>query len=149
MYFKALLFSDAESAAKILTTKEPRKQQALGRKVKNFDNKIWEEHRERIVEEGNWWKFTCPVRGEKKKKPEEEEEDGRQDDGLRRKLLETGHAELVEASPFDRIWGVGFDAQKAGARRSQWGLNLLGKALMRVRERIRAEEQEEEKKEKK
>ena len=55
-------------------------------------------------------------------------------------LLETGDRLLVEASPNDRIWGVGYSAANAEANRGNWGGNLLGKALMRVRDRLRAEE---------
>ena len=46
-------------------------------------------------------------------------------------------ADSVQASPFDRIWGVGYDAANADANRENWGENLLGKALMNVRERLR------------
>ncbi|KAI1110896.1 DUF1768-domain-containing protein [Nemania sp. NC0429] len=57
-------------------------------------------------------------------------------------LLATGDRELVEASPRDRIWGVGFGARNAPANRNRWGLNLLGKCLMEVREQFRKEEAE-------
>ena len=78
----------------------------------------------RIVEEGNWWKFTnCSDQPQ-----------------LKRRLLETGDRELVEASPTDTIWGVGFDAQNAEFHREDWGQNLLGKAIMAVRKRIREEQ---------
>jgi ribA/ribD-fused uncharacterized protein len=77
----------------------------------------------RIVEEGNYLKFTISKDAEK----------------LRAMLLETGDRELVEASPFDRIWGIGFGEKNAGAHRHRWGQNLLGKALMSVRERLRKE----------
>jgi ribA/ribD-fused uncharacterized protein len=80
-----------------------------------------------IVEDGNYLKFT-------------------QNDGLKRKLLETGDAELVEASPRDRVWGIGFGPEDARrAAREEWGENLLGKALVSVRERIRREESQTEK----
>ncbi|KAI9778226.1 MAG: hypothetical protein M1816_004164 [Peltula sp. TS41687] len=161
MYRKALLFSDSASATKILATSEPRKQQGIGRKVTGFDDKVWEENRERIVEEGNWWKFTCPVTNNNVSNNNNNANDGnnnsnsnssndnkgtkKDDTGLKERLLEeTGNRELVEASPRDRIWGVGFGAVNAGSRRQEWGLNLLGKAIMRVRERIRKEEEEEE-----
>lgn len=52
-------------------------------------------------------------------------------------MLATGDRELVEASPDDRIWGIGFEAVKADANRDQWGENLLGLALMNVRKRLR------------
>ena len=58
--------------------------------------------------------------------------------GLR--FVRGGERELVEASPLDRIWGVGFAEKNAAANKQKWGLNLLGKALMDVRERLRGEE---------
>lgn len=61
-------------------------------------------------------------------------------ESMRAWLLGTGDRELVEASPTDRIWGVGFAEKNAGANRHRWGQNLLGKALMVVRERLRKEE---------
>jgi ribA/ribD-fused uncharacterized protein len=78
----------------------------------------------RIVEEGNWHKFTKSKEVAKFKKL----------------LLDTGDRELVEASPEDRIWGIGFGADTADANREQWGENLLGVALMNVRRRIREQE---------
>ena len=57
--------------------------------------------------------------------------------------METGSRELVEASKTDRMWGVGFSVKKAGDHRDQWGENLLGKALMCVRERIHGEKRKE------
>ncbi|KAK4991255.1 hypothetical protein LTR50_002013 [Elasticomyces elasticus] len=77
----------------------------------------------RIVEEGNYHKFTSS-------EPQLQ---------LKRKLLETGERELVEASPTDRIWGVGFGADDAEENRKDWGENLLGKAIAAVRERLRRE----------
>ncbi|MCJ1253191.1 hypothetical protein MMC24_001001 [Lignoscripta atroalba] len=120
-YHKARLFDDTEIAEQIMVETEPRKQQALGRQVKNFSKRVWEANKERIVEEGNWNKFSNP----------KEEAD------LGEKLIETGERELVEASPSDRIWGVGFDAENAEKNRHQWGQNLLGKAIMRARGRVR------------
>jgi predicted NAD-dependent protein-ADP-ribosyltransferase YbiA (DUF1768 family) len=87
----------------------------------------------RIVEEGNKWKFTV----------------GKQSPTLKKLLMETGERELVEvshaifflttsnrcqASPRDWIWGVGFDAASAEANRANWGENLLGKAITKVRD---------------
>ncbi len=76
-----------------------------------------------IVVQGNVHKFTIS------------EDAG----NLKRWLLETGDRELVEASPLDRIWGVGFGEKNAAANRHRWGENLLGKALMEVRARLREE----------
>ncbi|MCJ1473855.1 hypothetical protein MMC13_002508 [Lambiella insularis] len=119
MYHKAVLFQDWETAEKIMLATTPKEYQRLGRQVKGFDKGLWDANKERIVEEGNWYKFT-ETKGE----------------NLRKKLLELGERELVEASPADRIWGVGFKAETAEANRAKWGENLLGKAIMRVRTRL-------------
>jgi ribA/ribD-fused uncharacterized protein len=84
---------------------------------------MWDAHKEAIVEQGNWCKFTM---GE-----------GECGADARARLLATGDRELVEASPYDRIWGIGFAAKNAEANRARWGQNLLGKAIMKVRARIR------------
>lgn len=120
MYHKAILFNDRAIASQVMLADTPKTQKALGRKVQNFDNGIWNMHREKIVEEGNWNKFRNSKEGST----------------LGKMLVGTGERELVEASPFDRIWGVGYGAETAGANRDWWGENLLGKALMRVRGRI-------------
>ena len=121
MYGKAVLFSDAEVAAQILEATAPRQHKALGRKVRNFDDATWNAHRERIVGDGSRAKFT-------------------QNPELRQTLLETAGTELVEASPFDRIWGIGLAATDRRAEDpSQWrGQNLLGKILTRLREELLA-----------
>ena len=124
MYHKAIEFNDQEIADKIALEPEPYMQKALGRKVKGFDGKKWNAKREKIVEDGNWWKFTQSKEGD-----------------LGKMLLETGDRLLVEASPYDRIWGVGYAATKAEANRDKWGENLLGKALMRVRDRLHTDEE--------
>ncbi|WPG99369.1 Hypothetical protein R9X50_00218300 [Acrodontium crateriforme] len=122
MVQKARLFGDEDIAQKMMQTTNPKEHQALGRKAKGFDRKKWDEHKSRIVEEGNYHKFT-------KTTPE-----------MKMWLLETGDRELVEASPYDRIWGVGFVAKDAELNRSNWGENRLGKAIMKVREQLRNEE---------
>ncbi|KAF3914427.1 hypothetical protein ABW21_db0209872 [Orbilia brochopaga] len=101
----------------------PKAIKALGRKVPDFDDDIWKEKRYEIVYQANYLKFT-------------------QNEKLKVQLLETGNRELVEASPLDKIWGVGYGAANAPNNRTRWGLNLLGKALMEVREKIRQEEGE-------
>ena len=123
MYQKAILFNDQEVADMIALEPAPEKQRALGRKVKGFNNKKWNTKREKIVEDGNWWKFTQS-----------------KEDDMKKLLLETGDSLLVEASPYDRIWGVGYSAANAEANQGGWGENLLGKALMRVRDRLYAED---------
>lgn len=96
MYHKAIVFDDQEIADKIVLEPEPSKQKAMGRKVKGFDHSKWNAKREKIVEDGNWWKFTQPKEGD-----------------LRKMLVETGDRLLVEASPYDRIWGIGYGAADA------------------------------------
>jgi ribA/ribD-fused uncharacterized protein len=136
MYAKAVLFNDLPIASEILETTIPKQQKALGRAVKGFDQKVWNANRERIVEEGSYYKFKYGV-----------DEGDLKDDGtgltLRERLLATADREIVEASPMDKIWGIGFGAKNAENRRAHWGLNLLGKALMKVRDRLRAEAEEE------
>jgi len=101
----------------------------LGRSVKGFDAEVWDEIKLQVVERGSYLKYTKGAKD------------------LKQKLLATEDRELVEASPFDRVWGVGFSAEqcrkgkKAGAGREVWGENLLGKALMAARKRIRDEEE--------
>lgn len=56
--------------------------------------------------------------------------------------METGDRKLIEASPFDKIWGIGFSKDKVPVNRRMWGMNLLGKALMNARTKLRAEEVE-------
>ncbi|KAK2615566.1 hypothetical protein N8I77_002312 [Diaporthe amygdali] len=125
MYQKAKLFEDDKIADKILAGKDfhPRKIKELGREVAGFDESTWVAEREQIVKKGTWLKMTKPLRDKQV--------------NLGELLLETGDRELVEASPFDRVWGVGFRAKDAENNRERWGLNLLGKALMAVRERLR------------
>ncbi|KAG9089058.1 hypothetical protein FRC06_001728 [Ceratobasidium sp. 370] len=121
MHRKGLLFAPGSPVtAAILETTDPRDIKALGRKVPNFDDSVWKRERMNIVAQGTYLKFT-------------------QNEDLKTQLLATGGKELVEASPMDRIWGVGFGAKQAPMKRAKWGANLLGKALMEARERIRKE----------
>lgn len=112
---KAKLFGDKEIQQKIMDSEDPNEIKALGRKVKNFDEKLWLKSRYEIVKNATIYKFT-------------------QNAGLKKMLLESGDKEIIEASPYDRIWGIGFNENDAvKVDRSKWGLNLLGKAIMEVR----------------
>lgn len=117
MYAKAVLFGDREAAEKIMTADTPREQQAIGRTVRGFDEATWVLFREGVVFAGNLARF-------------------RQNPDQMELLLATRGTTLVEASPNDRIWGIGLGAGDPRAHdRKQWlGLNLLGEALTRVRE---------------
>ena len=118
MYHKALLMNDTEIASQTLQAETPAKAKSLGRKVRGFDQKVWDENCDRVVEEGNFLKFS-------------------QDERLKGTLLGTGERAIVETSPNDRIWGVGFNSEDALEHVEEWGENKLGKALMRARDRVR------------
>ena len=141
MYQKAMLFSDPETAALVLNEFSPRQVRSLGRQVANFDDSTWHANRERIVTAGTRLKFTRAVNEEGLRRGEAAEAPLVAPLTLRGLLLSTGEREIVEASPMDRIWGVGFGAAKAEGNRARWGLNLLGKALMVVREEFRREDE--------
>ena len=118
---KARLFDDQAALARILAAPTPGAVKAIGREIAGFDENVWLERRWAIVVDANLGKFS-------------------QDEGLRRFLINTGDRILVEASPLDRIWGIGLAADDPGAENPMaWqGLNLLGFALMEVRDRLRA-----------
>ncbi|GAA4636501.1 hypothetical protein GCM10023196_086510 [Actinoallomurus vinaceus] len=113
---KARLFGDAEAEKRVLADDDPGKAKGAGRKVRGFDEETWAAHRYGLVVAANEGKFG-------------------QQPALRDFLLGTGDRVLVEASPYDTVWGIGLSAsQPEAARPSQWrGLNLLGFALMDVR----------------
>lgn len=116
---KAKLFQDGEIFQKILQTETPDQAKALGRKVQNYDEELWKTKRFDIVVQGNLAKFS-------------------QHKDLKDFLLSTKNKVLVEASPVDRVWGIGLPADHADAMNPEvWqGLNLLGFALMEVRKQL-------------
>ncbi|MDN3238768.1 NADAR family protein [Glycomyces tritici] len=121
MAHKAWLFDDDAGARKILAAGHPGEAQSLGRKVRGFDQRTWEAERFGIVVRANLAKFG-------------------QHDDLRAYLLGTGDRVLVEASPRDRIWGIGLgETDPLAASPHTWkGLNLLGFALMQTRAQLAA-----------
>lgn len=116
---KARLFGDEEAFERILQATSPAVVKSLGRKVRGFDERTWDEKRFEIVVAGSLGKFG-------------------QNAALGQFLLETGRRVLVEASPVDRIWGIGLAKDDPGAERpSAWrGHNLLGFALMAARQKL-------------
>ena len=116
MASKARLFSDNNSLDIILASTDPKTAKAQGRKVKNFDPKIWNDKSRYLVTEGNLAKFS-------------------QNKNLADFLLSTNQKIIVEASPFDKIWGIGLAASNEKAKNpNTWnGTNILGFALMDVR----------------
>ena len=143
MHHKALLFNDHPNAAAVLKATHPRQAKALGRAVANFNEEIWSSARLQIVHDANVGKFTRVVSEEDlcRGTGGHGEPIATSGGSLRAVLLATGERELVEASPFDRIWGVGFRPADAPFFRDEWGLNLLGQALMAVRTELRAAEE--------
>ena len=119
MFSKAKLFGDEAAAEAILAARNPKDQKAIGRGVKGFDLAAWEAKRESIVYVGCREKFA-------------------QNPGLRSLLLATAPTELVEASPYDRIWGVGLgERDPLILDKANWrGTNLLGVTLMKVRDTL-------------
>src|SRR5262249_32317379 len=113
---KAKLFGDNHAFTAIFASESPSRAKSLGRKVRNFDEQIWSSHRFDIAVRGNTAKFE-------------------QNTELRSWLLGTGDQVLVEASPRDKIWGIGLaaDDKRALDPKTWRGLNLLGFALMRAR----------------
>ncbi len=119
---KAELFVDHEIATKIIDAKTPAEAKDLGRQVKNFKESIWNAKRFEIVVQGNFHKFS-------------------QNEELKAFLLDTKKRVLVEASPVDNIWGIGLTGEDEKAENPLlWeGLNLLGFALMEVRDQLQKE----------
>ncbi|MCT7355418.1 NADAR family protein [Streptomyces sp. 15-116A] len=133
MAAKARLFGDAEGERRVLEAGHPAEAKKAGRLVRGFDEAIWRRERFGIVVEGSVHKFAAHAE-------------------LREFLLGTGERSemgvppaegwgrvLVEASPVDRVWGIGLAASDEGASDPErWrGPNLLGFALMEARRRLR------------
>lgn len=117
---KARLFNDPETLEKILQSPSPNQVKSLGRKVKNFDPVVWNDHKYQIVKQGNFLKFS-------------------QNKKFKDFLLSTNDKILVEASPYDTIWGIGMlETDSRAENPLLWnGENLLGFALMEVRDELR------------
>lgn len=125
MAYKAWTFSDYETFFEICSATNPKDAKKLGRKVKNYDDEIWSEVREHFMEQAVYAKFT-------------------QNENLKKFLLqkEFDGKDFVEGSPFDGIWGVKMDWRNPDIDNPEnWnGINLLGKVINKVREKIKKEE---------
>lgn len=113
---KARLFGDEATRQAILKAASPAEAKKLGAQAFGFVEEIWLQHRYQIVVRGNLARFT-------------------QNSEIGEFLRRTGERVLVEASPVDRIWGIGLAEEDPRCQHpDQWcGLNLLGFALMEVR----------------
>jgi ribA/ribD-fused uncharacterized protein len=118
---KAKLFNDLETFEEVLKSETPNEAKSLGRKVKNFDPKLWDDHKYEIVKRANFLKFS-------------------QNPKFKEFLMSTDDKVLIEASPYDRIWGIGMLETDPRANDPYlWdGENLLGFALMEVRDELRS-----------
>ena len=114
MASKALLFNDIPSFNKILTVTNPKTVKSLGRKVKNFQESVWDQYKKQIVKECIKAKFT-------------------QNPHLLSQLISTGNIYLAEDNPWDKVWGIGTKSANVKAKRTWKGQNLLGVILMELR----------------
>jgi ribA/ribD-fused uncharacterized protein len=110
MYHKALTFNDTETAELILKTDSPREQKKLGRSIQNYTDEAWAKVRYDVVKRGLREKYN-------------------QNPELKEYLLEHKDCQIVEASPYDRVWGIGYLSGDAIENIDNWGENLLGKML--------------------
>jgi len=117
---KARIFNDFHTFESIMATNNPKEQKALGRKVKGFNEELWNAKAKDIVFEGNYAKYS-------------------QNPGLKEKLIETAPLILVEGSPYDRIWGIGlkWDDPRCNNPKDWKGKNWLGETLTKVRDSLK------------
>jgi len=119
MAHKAITFNDRKTLEKIMNESHPDKIKKLGRQIVNFNSNIWEKLKYSIALIGNYCKFV-------------------QNDKMKQILINTGGNIIVEASPNDKIWGVGLDETDSRIKNPNYweGENLLGFVLMEVRDYI-------------
>ncbi|MEJ1242011.1 NADAR family protein [Chryseolinea sp. T2] len=117
MVQKARLFNDPQAASELLSLSDNKEIGERGKQISGFDQKHWDDHRYNIVLQGNLHKFS-------------------QHQTLHAYISGTYPMVLTEANPKDSIWGIGMPAGAPGITDPyQWkGLNLLGFALMEVRD---------------
>ena len=116
---KAELFKDLSIKEEILKYSNPNKIKKLGRKISNFNEKIWDDNKIEIVTQGNFLKFS-------------------QNKELNDLLIMDKELIIVEASPVDKIWGIGlhFDDNLVLEEKNWNGENLLGICIMKARKKI-------------
>jgi ribA/ribD-fused uncharacterized protein len=122
MLYKAHHFGDREAYDKIKQSANPHTQKQIGRRIKGFDKDSWEAVALNFVTYSNYKKFT-------------------QNKTWRELLLLTGNQMIIEASPTDAIWGIGYSVQdpRVFIEKDKWGRNWLGVAIMAAREKIAAD----------
>jgi hypothetical protein len=113
---KARLFGDDDALGRIMSSNSPSTHKMVGRQVKNYDDGQWQAISRYVVFLGNMAKFA-------------------QHEDLKEKLLLTKGKILVEASPYDKLWGVGLEAwdDRILDEKTWQGENWLGQEIMNVR----------------
>ena len=121
MWFKAIFFSDQEMAEKILQSTTPQEARRLGQLVRNYNDEEWDKVRVDRMRTAVRYKFY-------------------QNENLRKQLLDPKYSgkTFVEASYYDRIWGVGYNEDEAMNHLDNWGRNELGKILTDLRNELKA-----------
>lgn len=120
MYQKAVVFKDKDIASKILKTDDVKRIKEYGRQVSNYDDTVWNGVRQIVIYKGLLEKF-------------------RQNGKLKKELLDTGDDILAECAVSDKIWGIGLSMKDSNKNdiKAWRGQNLLGFALMLVRDELR------------
>ena len=122
MYQKCIVFGDYQSAKEVLATDDPQIQQSIGRHAKGYIGEVWAGMRQLVAVRGLYAKFS-------------------QNEELKKKLLDTGDTWLVECAHYDTTWACGIRLnEEERFDTSKWrGQNILGFALMEVREALKKE----------
>ena len=120
MYQKAVMFKDKDIASQILKTDDVARIKDFGRQVSNYNDTVWNGMRQIVIYKGLLEKF-------------------RQNEKLKKALLDTGDDILAECAVSDKIWGIGLSMKDSNRNdiKSWKGQNLLGFALMLVRSELR------------
>ena len=120
MYQKAVVFKDKDIASKILKTDDVERIKEYGRQVSNYDDTVWNDVRQIVIYKGLLGKF-------------------KQNEELKKELLDTGDDILAECAVSDKIWGIGLSMKDSNKNdiKAWRGQNLLGFALMLVRDELR------------
>jgi ribA/ribD-fused uncharacterized protein len=116
---KAEVFEAWDILERIKATDNPREVKELGREIPNFSDKIWDKHKINIVRQANFLKFS-------------------QNSDLKEIMINHKDLILVEASPVDRVWGIGlhFSSDLVLNEKNWKGKNLLGECIMYARNKI-------------
>ena len=121
MWFKAVFFRDEEMAGKILQSQTPQEARDLGQQVRNYVDEEWDKARVDRMRTAVRYKFY-------------------QNENLRKQLMDTRYdgKTFVEASYYDRIWGIGYNQDEAMNHLDNWGHNELGKILTDLRNELKS-----------